>query len=109
MKIRHNYRTDPFRTDPFTAYVSGFESTYGIDHTIHFCPTFFKSSNTPRADIYLHEASHLFANTDDLRLGGGKPWEKNPNDAYWIQPLGTTDPFVYFQGFVHVFTANFGN
>jgi RHS repeat-associated protein len=75
----------------------------GLDDDIHFCPLFFSASAADQAQTFLHEASHMFAGTLDLALGGGTPWADNAKDAYWIQGFAsgadaTLDMFV--QGLV---------
>ncbi len=80
---------------------------YGLDDDIHFCESFFSATPDRQAETILHEASHMFAHTDDLVLGGGPPWEKNAQDAYWLENVATEDPFLFFEGFLNQFTSMF--
>jgi len=80
----------------------------GEDNSIHFCPAYFNQLDTAsQADTYLHEASHLFADTDDLAQGGGPPWELNPRDAYWIENVASESPFTFFDAFIVRYTKLF--
>lgn len=73
----------------------------GWDDDIHFCPRFFQLTPRQQAVTFLHEFSHYFADTDDLGLGGGMPFEKNPLDAYWIQDV-VGDPLGHFNLMVNI-------
>jgi RHS repeat-associated protein len=75
-----------------------------FDDDIHFCPLFFSKTATSQAEIFLHEMSHIFANTSNLALGGGRPWARNAEDAYWIEGLAT-NPFSQLDMFMRVFTT----
>jgi hypothetical protein len=87
-----------------TAYVaSSWVISIGLDNDIHFCPSYFKMSKDRQAEKFLHEASHFFANTEDLSLGGTEPFWKNARDAYWVESLATSQyDFMdrFMKGFV---------
>jgi RHS repeat-associated protein len=90
------------------AYVNSGYVAIGIDDDIHFCPAFFRKSATIQAETFMHEASHLLADTDDLMLNGGPPWPDNGRDAYWIETLAALDPFIHFDNWVRFYTSNYG-
>ncbi len=79
----------------------------GIDHDIHFCPEFLSLTHDTQADTFLHEASHLFAYTDDLNLSGWRPWASNGRDAWWIEKFATRDAFSFLERFVKTYTSMF--
>lgn len=56
-----------------------------LDDTIRFNNGFFTSGR--QGDYYLHEASHIFALTDDHMTGGGPPFHLVGKDAHWIGNL----------------------
>jgi hypothetical protein len=58
------------------------------DDDIHFCPLFFKDTPERQVMHFTHEVSHLFADTDDLKLGNGRPWAENADDAHWYGEFG---------------------
>jgi len=72
-----------------SAYVWEILGIYGA--SIHFCPEFFKPQ-THRAEQFLHELSHLAANTTDLgsSWSPSQPW-KASWDAYYIMQFYSGD------------------
>jgi len=55
---------------------------------IHFCPPFFARTANGQAETFMHELSHLAADTDDLAWGWlpSSPAEA-PDDAYYVDDL----------------------
>ena len=87
------------------AYISPWQVQFGTDRTIHICSRYFEQTPRRQAETFLHEASHLFAFTDDLAIGGSRPWVKNPEDAYWIENFATENAFSFLDHFVNTFTS----
>jgi RHS repeat-associated protein len=75
------------------------------DDDIHFCPRFFRDTPTNRGKHFLHEASHLFADTEDHALGGMRPWVLNADDAEWYGAMAAKGPATVFSEFIGLFST----
>ena len=69
------------------AYVRAFWG-YGTFGYIHFCPPFFSTPSHPTGSIFLHELSHLAADTHDRDFDwwgrGSQKYADAADDAYWF-------------------------
>ena len=72
-------------------------------NTIYFCAPFFSGSTPSKTETFIHESSHLLAKTQDLAIGGGPPWMRNPHDAYWYENFAR-NPENYLERFVRTMT-----
>jgi len=74
--------------------------------TIHFYPLYFDAGRVVRVEGYLHEMSHVFAGTDDLKDENhptidGPPYLDTVKNAYWIEGLGYSGPKYLFRRFTN--------